>query len=138
MTLLGALDYFLETTLSVLPGLLMKLDYLSGLREADEYSHWGMVRVHGEKAAKEALAEAHGMVISEILRTPLRKLMEDAETSSRAEDKEPLAYLENLCRQPAVLLPDRVGGGSTRHFSSVLHALSALARNQQRAIRPTS
>ena len=138
MTLLGALDDFLANTLTALPGLLTKLEYLSGLREGGGYSHWGMVRVHGERAAKEALAEAHGMVISEILRTPLRKLMEDAETSSMAKDKEPLAYLENLCRQPTILLPDRLGGGSTRHFSSVLHALSALARNQQRAIPPAS
>ena len=138
MTLLAALDDFLTTTLTALPSLLTKLEYLSELRDAGGYSHWGMVRVHGEKAAKQALAEAHGMVTSEILRAPLRKLMEDAETSSMANDKELLAYLENLCRQSEVLLPERVGGGSTRHFSSVLHALSALARNQQRAIPPAS
>lgn len=138
MTLLTALDDFLVTTLAALPGLLTKLEYLSGLRDAGGYSHWGMSRVYGEEAAQGALVEAHGMVIAEILRTPLRKLMEDAEASSVAREQEPTAYLESLCRQPAVLLPDRAGGGSSRHFSSVLHALSALARNQQRATPPAS
>src|SRR5438132_14255243 len=94
MTLLSALDDLLVTTLAAVPGLLTKLEYLSGLRGMGGYSHWGMVRVHGEEATREALAEAHGMVISEILRMPLSKLMEDAQASSQAKDKEPCVYLE--------------------------------------------
>jgi hypothetical protein len=138
MTLLSALDDFLETTLAALPGLLTKIEYLSGLRADGDYAHWGMARVHGEQAARQAVAQAHSMVIAEILRAPLRKLMEDAEATSTAKEQDASEYLESLCRQPAVLLPERVGGGSTRHFSSVLHALSALARNQQRATRPSA
>jgi hypothetical protein len=138
MTLLSALEDFLDTTLAAVPGLLSKLEYLSRLRGPAGYAHWGMARVHGERAAQDALAEAHGLVISEILRTPLNRLMEDAEASSMAREQNASVYLDALCRQPAVLLPAEVGGGSTRHFSSVLHALSALARNQQHATRPSA
>jgi hypothetical protein len=127
MPLLSALDDILVNTLMVIPGLLGRMEYLSGLRSGNSYGHWGLSRVHGERAAQQALTDAHELVLSEVLRTPLRRLVEDVETACVGSDRHPSAYLQELYRNYPRLLPEQVGGGSSRHFSSVLHALSALA-----------
>ena len=138
MPLLSALDDILVNTLTVIPGLLGRLEYLSGLRSGNGYGHWGLSRVHGERAAQQALTDAHELVLSEVLRTPLRRLVEDVETACVGSDRLPSAYLQELYRRYSTLLPQEVGGGSTRHFSSVLHALSALAAVPQHATRPAA
>ncbi len=124
-------------TLSAFPGLLSKLDYLAGLRHPDTglYSHWGLARVYGETAAQQAMIEAHGLLVAEILRTPLRKLMEDAADASAAHGAAAEDYLDDLQERCTTLFPEQLGSGSSRHFSSVLHALSALAHAQPRATR---
>ena len=138
MPLLCALDDILVNTLAVIPGLLGRLEYLSGLRSGDGYGHWGLSRVHGERAAQRALRDAHGLVLSEVLRTPLRRLVEDVETACAVSDRPTSAYLQELYQDYPRLLPEQVGGGSTRHFSSVLHALSALASAPRHATRPAA
>jgi hypothetical protein len=137
MTVLCALDDLLVRTLAVFPSLFAKLEYLSSLRAPDGgYAHWGLARVHGEIQAKHAIMESHESLVSEVLRTSLSRLMEDAEAGCAAQERQPSAYLQELSNRTTSLLPDDVGGGSARHFSSVLHALSALARTQQSATRP--
>ena len=139
MTLLSALDDILINTLSFIPGLLGRLEYLSGLRDSEHYRHWGLSRVHGERTAERALTDAHALVMSEVLRSPLRKLVEDVESACAASHRLPSAYLEELYGKYSTLLPEEMGGGSTRHFSSVLHALSALASSAQpSATRPSA
>lgn len=138
MPLLSALDDILINTLTVIPGLLGRLEYLSGLRSETGYGHWGLSRVYGERAAQQALTDAHELVLSEVLRTPLRRLVEDVETACIASDRRPCTYLQELYRNYPSLLPEEVGGGSTRHFSSVLHALSALASVPPHATPPAS
>jgi hypothetical protein len=138
MPLVSALDDILVNTLAVIPGLLGRLEYLSGLRSNIGYGHWGLSRVYGERAAQEALTDAHELVLSEVLRTPLRRLVEDVETACIGSDRRPSAYLQELYRNYSSLLPEEVGGGSTRHFSSVLHALSALASAPPHATPPAS
>ena len=131
MTLKSALDDVLEVTLTAVSGIVAKLEYLSSLRATqDSYSHWGLARVYGETAAQQALAEAHRAFYLVILRTSLRKLRDDVEVSSREEQKPAEQYVEDLRSRLASLLPSDLGGGSARHFSSVLHALSSLASNQ--------
>jgi hypothetical protein len=137
MSLRSAVEDLRATTLVAFPGVLAKLKYLGGLRRDDgSYSHWGLSRVHGELAAQKALAETHSLLITDVLRAPLRKLMEDAEVCGSAQSEQTCTYLEDLSRKCSTLLPDNAGGGSARHFNSVLRALSALARHQQRASRP--
>lgn len=137
MTLLSAFEDLVSRTLSALPGTLEKLEYVAGLKQADgRYTHWGLAKVHGEAAVQEAVAEAHSLLIGEMLRTPLRSLMEDAKSSCAARQRPAVPYLEELSKRTTSLLPSQAGGESTRHFNSVLHALSALARSQQRATRP--
>lgn len=139
MSLTSAFEDFVHTTLSAFPGLLAKLEYLSGLKQVDGgYGHWGLSRVHGEAAAQRALAESHSILLSEILRTPLRTLMEDVTVSAATQERTAPVYLEQLAKRSWQLLPKQVGGGSDRHFSSVLHALSALARSRPNATRPNA
>ena len=137
MSLSSALEDLLQTTLAACPGLLSKLDYLASLRQVDGgYGHWGLARVHGEVAAQRALAESHYILISEILQTPLRNLLKEVDKSAATKDAAVPIYLEDLSKRYSQLLPEQAGGRSNRHFSSVLHALSALARSRQNAIHP--
>jgi hypothetical protein len=133
MTLKSALDDVLDVTLTAVSGTLAKLDYLAGLRETPgSYSHWGLARIYGDGAAQQALAEAHRAFFLVILRTSLRKLRDDVAVSSRGEQKAAEEYAEDLRSRLPSLLPSDLGGGSARHFSSVLHALSTLASNQSK------
>jgi len=93
------------------------------------YWHWGFSKLHGEAPARKAFHEAHRAAVSEVLRTPLRTLLENAESSSNNAGVNPEGYLENLGK--AELLPDDPGAGSARHLNSVLHALLGLERNRK-------
>ena len=136
MTLLSPLEDLVTNTLAALPGLLAKLAYLAGLKVNGRYGHWGLSRVHGEAVAVRTLAQAHEMVIAEVLRAPLRDLLEDTTACCVAREEQPHDFLMELSKQPTRLLPEEAGGGSSRHFNSVLHALSALSRNQAHATHP--
>lgn len=141
MTTLKSPTEDLETkTLSAISGRLRKLEYLSGLRtQSGTYVHWGLSRVYGELAANKALRCAHLALVSEILSTPLRRLLQDLEQSSEVAGVPPTRYAEQLSARCADLLPLEPGPGSMAHFSSVLHALSGLAKAQTAAANhPTS
>ena len=137
MTLKSALEDLLATTLAAVSGVVGKLNYLSSLRSSPEgtYSHWGLSRVHGEGAAQRALAEAHSLLFLKVLRTSLRTLRGDVELSSGGQMPAG-QYVENLRSHLPSLLPQDLGGGSARHFSSVLHALSSLANSRRDANPP--
>ena len=131
MTLKSALDDVLGVTLTAVSGIVGKLEYLSGLRETpNTYSHWGLSRVYGEGAAQQALAEAHSVFFLATLRTSLRTLQDEVAVSSQGKQRSAEEYINDLRTRLPALLPSDLGGGSTRHFSSVLHALSSLASNQ--------
>ena len=130
MTLKSIAEDLQGRTLRAVAGLLGKLRYLAGLREADgAYVHWGLSRVHGDAATQRALGEAHRGVVSRILRMPLRKLLQDVEDSSESKEAQQ-EFLEKLNAQSAKLVPASPGAGSARHLNSVLHALASLVRNR--------
>ncbi len=136
MTFKSAFEDLTRTTLQPISGMLGKLDYLSSLRVVGgSYVHWGLVRVHGESAAQQALAEAHRSMLTRILRCPLQRLVEDLEVSSQPKGITPQVYLQNLWATPD-LLPPQPNTASARHFNSVLHALSSLAQTPGGATRP--
>ena len=128
MTLQSPLDDLLGTTLAGVTGIVGKMEYVAGLRDAQSgsYSHWGLSRTYGEQAAQQALAEAHRMLFLKLLRTPLRALRDDVMLSSGALQMTAAEYVERLRSHTPALLPADLGGGSARHFSSVLQALSIL------------
>jgi hypothetical protein len=129
MTLKSALEDFSETTLRAIAGTLGRFAYVAGLRlsRGNPYLHWGLRRVYGEKAAQEAIAETHRKLFLQLLRTPLRNLRQDLEISAGEAGGSASAYIEGLQKRYAELLPAELGGGSVRHFSSMLHALALLA-----------
>lgn len=124
----------LEHTLRAISGALRKLEYLSGLRNrSGGYTHWGMAKVHGDRAASSALSQAHRSVVSRVLSMPLRELLEDAKKCSEVVGLLPEIYLEHLAARGSYLLPPEPGAGSQRHLNSTLRALSELARYQTTA-----
>jgi len=134
MTLKSATEDVVGTTLAAVSGIFGKLEYISSLREVgrEPYSHWGLSRVYGGAVAQEALADVHRLLFLKVLHTPLSELQSDMMLSSEASQMKPEAYVENLRRRLPILVPQDLGGGSIRHFSSVLHALSTLASHRTR------
>lgn len=131
MTFQSPFDDFVLNSLAGIAGLLGKLDYVAGLRQGDgPYSHWGLARVHGEIAAHQAAWEAHRLLFSRVLSTPLGLLMDDAAQSQPHQGLE--EYLEYLSQRRPVLAPQGAGVGPLLHFNSVLRAISALARARTR------
>jgi hypothetical protein len=126
----SAIDDLKTTTLKSITGLLGRLDYLAELRNSGSYHHWGFTRIHGNPGAQRAMWEAHRATLSGILRTPIRRLVEDAEASSAQKGMEPATYIENLAGKGPDLLPSSPGPGSVNHFNAVLHALSCLVKSR--------
>jgi hypothetical protein len=138
MALLCATDDFVLRSLKMVRGLWDKLCYVASLRGSDgKYHHWGLIRVYGEWAAQETMCETHRSVLLELLRTPIGQLLGDAERSAAALEMPVSSFLTKLPDVPA-LLPVNMGGGSTRHFNSVLEALVRLARAGSLSKRPAS
>jgi hypothetical protein len=131
--LITATTDFLRT-LSAVPGHWGKLRYLLGLRESKEhYHHWGLERVHGREAAHNAIRESHESVVVEILRTPLRDLVDDAELSS-GETRQPAGeFVDELARDEQNCLPPQADPAPRKHFSSAVRAVKALLRIRQAA-----
>ncbi len=131
MTFKSIAEDLQERTLRAVAGVLGKLGYVAGLREADgTYMHWGLARIHGDAPTQRALTEAHKGLVSKILRMPLRKVLQDLEDSSGSEETEKAAFVEKLNERPALLLPAGPGAGTARHLNSVLHALASLVKNR--------
>lgn len=141
MTLKSAFEDLRETTLQAITGCLRKLEYVSGLRNRrEDYAHWGLGRVYGGSQANKALTQAHRALVSQVLSTPIRQLVEDVELSSKLAGLPPGPYLDRLHKRGENLLPSSPGAGSTRHLNSVLYALSGLVKVRRKpdAIRRAS
>lgn len=137
MTLKSAFEDVIGTTLAAVNTTLGKLDYVARLRSrpGETYAHWGLARVHGEAPTQKALAESHRLLFLKVLRTPLRDLRQDMEVASEEREITPEQYAARLVAHGGELLPVDSGGGSVRHFSSVLQALCSLTKNRRHATR---
>lgn len=134
MTLKTAAEDLEGTTLDSVAGMLAKLEYLGGLLQPDgSYQHWGLERTYGRTPAQQALAEAHLVILSRVLRTPLRQLLQEIEKFSEPRGLTPAAYLEQLRQNTVHLLPPVRSIESTRHLGSALHALSSLVKTHPHA-----
>jgi hypothetical protein len=69
------------------------------------------------------------MLFLKVLRTSLRQLHQGPELGKESLFIPAQDYLEELRARRADLLPADLGGGSARHFNSVLLALSSLAKH---------
>ena len=125
MTLVSASDDFRIRTLAALPGLWAKLRYLAGLRSPDgAYQHWGMSRTYGEEAAQKAAAAVHSDVFLEFLRTPVRQLAREFSDSPSSSSTQPADW--------SSYVPQDLGGGSLKHFNSVVSALQKLSESPRK------
>jgi hypothetical protein len=118
---------FEQNTLNSVPGTLGKLEYLAQLREENgRYFHWGLARLHGDEAAGATLEQAHLSQFLALLRTPLPQLWDEIQQAAETHQVKAEEYVRALQQLGQALVPPVTGGGSHRHFSSVLQALSAL------------
>lgn len=109
------------TTLAAVPGVLARLDYLSGLRQADGgYAHWGLTKTHGKEAAEKALAQAHREAIAQMLRQPLAQLYGEIDVLGK--------MLERTAEQ---LLPPGADALARAHFNLVWGAMANVARRRK-------
>jgi hypothetical protein len=133
MTFLAADEDFKLRTLAELQGPLTRLAYLVQLRDREgRYEHWGMTRAFGEAGAQAAIASSHTEVLSDVLTTPLAKLMREVESFGGHQDGEEVDPLTVLHERASDALPAKVGGGTASHLSFVLESLWA-ARNSKQA-----
>ena len=137
MALRSVFEDFERTTLAAIPGLLGKLHYIAQLHDGrGGYSHWGMERIHGKEAAQRAIRTAHAAVLTQVLRTSLRVLDEDLRRSASRGHGTALEFLSSLEELTVRALPDQALPATQKHFTAVLHALSALLRSQAHASPP--
>jgi hypothetical protein len=141
MKLKSALEDLHDTTVEALEGCLRRLEYFGGLRSNEknkdgEYKHWGLARVYGDLPAKKALVQTHRSLVSQILATPIKSLLEEIDTSSALTGLPPASYMEKLRNPDLNLLPPFPGPGSARHLNSVLQALSALLKARRSNATP--
>ncbi len=114
--------------------MLAKLDYISSLRGRDgRYQHWGLARIYGDEATQRAIAEVHRLLFLELLRMPMRKVVIDAASAGSVNKRSLHGFVEDLGGRAEDLVPPELGGGSLRHFNSMISALLALVRNSQAA-----
>ena len=122
---LSPFEDFKLRTLSAISGLWAKLLYVAELRSEDgNYEHWGHSRLHGEGRSQEALAQAHSELYIELLRTPISELAKELEAVG--DENEPAPAARRLAENEAKAVPQNFRGGSPRHFSSVVLAVSLL------------
>jgi hypothetical protein len=88
--------------------------------------HWGLERVYGEEGTQRTVAEVHRALFLQVLRTPLRRLLEDATHSAAAQRSDVKPYLATVLRDARSLVPGNLSGGSEAHFNSVVAALLSL------------
>jgi len=128
MTLLSPLEDFMQRTIAHVPGMWAKLEYIASLRLEDgTYEHWGLARLFGAEPAQRAIEQAHRNLVLQMLRTPLQILIQEAQRTAAVQQLALDAYVVELNAQRARLLPTKLGGGSAKHFNSVLLAISSLA-----------
>ena len=71
--------------------------------------------------------QAHLSQFLALLRTPLPQLWDEIQQAAETHQVKAEEYVRELQQLGQALVPPATGGGSHRHFSSVLQALSALA-----------
>ena len=133
MELLESLDNFIKRTLAIVPGLWHKLAYLGGLRkDSGEYDHWGLSKRYGAEATKAALGSAHEQVFLDVLRKPVRQLLQEVGENAQEKELPAAEYVEELWISRKPMTPQDLGGGSRRHFEVTLKTLRSLVKRKPR------
>jgi hypothetical protein len=118
MPLLNAAEDLRKRTLARLSGSLARLRYLGELR-SQGHSHWGLQQRHDREAVGAAIRENHTEEFVEVLRTDLDQLVEDF-----PQQEESVISADGKLPEARELEPENAGGGSRRHLSGLMYALS--------------
>lgn len=119
-------------------GFWQKLRYLAELRttrQEDGYSHWGLAQRYGQDASEKAVRTAHAQMFLNVLRAPLRELLDDIRVAASPQGRTQAQYSEELWTDRSALLPEDLAGGSAAHFDCVLDDLRAVASARENAQR---
>ena len=135
MSIRTPLEDFVKTTMAAVPGYWHKLVYIANLRSSSKtYDHWGMARRYGFSASHAAISAAHSDLFVEVLRTPVKKLVEDVRTSVEPRQEESMGhgqFLQELWESRGRMLPTDLGGGSAKHFEVTLLTVRRLIQKQK-------
>jgi hypothetical protein len=127
---LSPFDDFKKRTLAAIDGVWAKLVYVTKLRAKNgRYEHWGHNRTYGEMNSQAALGQAHSELYLQVLRTPLRDLINDLGSNGPGE---PLKEFSDA------MVPANLEGGSPRHLSSVVLAVELLDAARQASTHSTA
>ena len=127
MPLLSANRDFLKS-LNAVSGLWNKLYYLANLREDESYEHWGLIKIHGEDAAREAMQEVHRVLVTETLRRTIPELVDDLNRFCQEEGEASFQLVSELVAKQGLSLPPGTAEAPTKHFSYVMSVVSALLK----------
>jgi hypothetical protein len=104
---------------------------MAELRSSDgKYDHWGHRRVHGDVRSQEALARTHSELYLEVLRTPIAEL---AKEGGAPDNDPPTSGRDRFKDGNRRMVPENQRGGSSRHFNSVVLAVSLLGEAERQA-----
>jgi len=137
MPLLTAHRDFLRS-LEAVPGLWNKLHYLARLRQDQSYEHWGLIKIHGEEAATDAMREVHRILVTETLRRSLPELLEELNRFVKEEGDAALTLVSELIEKRGLSLPPGTPEAPTKHFSYAMSVVSSLLKARNLSSRPTS
>jgi len=119
---------FKERSLGALPTLLERLAYICSLQtEAGTYDHWGLRRLFGERAAHEAILEAHADTAMELIRTPIREIYKEYQEAVGRQEGPRVLQAESL------VLKAPVNGDEllSAHLNLLQESAAAVARQER-------
>ena len=123
MPLRSAYEDFVGVTLHAVPGAAGRLLYLRSLRDSEgSYHHWGLERTYGKEVSCQAIAQAQSDVIQKLLRSPLRRLVDDLLVQDRRE-------MEELLRSGEQMVAG-LSKSEAAHLEYLFSALTALPAPQ--------
>ena len=133
MSVKTPLEDFVKTTIAAVPGYWYKLVYIADLRSSSSktYDHWGMARRYGLTASHAAISAAHSDLFVEVLRTPIRKLVEDVQVTDVPDQSGEGHFLDGLWDSRSRMLPTDLGGGSAKHFEVTLLTVRRLIQRKR-------
>jgi hypothetical protein len=120
-----AADDFKRRSLNALPTLLERLAYICSLQMADgTYSHWGLTRTFGARAAQEAVRLAHVETAAELVREPIREIFSEYQYATSTGNERGLLRAESFVLNAPVNDDGLLGA----HLRLLQNSVQALAR----------
>jgi hypothetical protein len=135
MPLLTANRDFLRS-LKAVPGLWNKLHYLAKLRQETTYEHWGLMQIHGEAEAIEAIEGVHQVLITETLRRSIPQLLEDLNRFCEEQGENSLQLVTELVMRGELSLPPGTSKTPSKHFNYVMRVVSSLLKARRLSSHP--